>query len=152
MTGDQHRPEQRYYFGPWAFSIDEAQKLIADRPREPHSLDVAAWANAYGLTHIDDPDTHTVNFIGPTREGLNREYAMGTDLTQPVIVATLEANGEPTPLLIDGAHRLYRAWREHLATLPAYVLTVAETQQIKHDRIVGGRTSASRRTTPRHDR
>jgi hypothetical protein len=144
MTG--RRPAQWFYFGPWAFSIDEAETLIADQPREPGSLNVAAWANAYGLTHIDDPDPRTISLIGPTRDGLNREYAMGTDLTKPVLVATLEAGGEPTRLLIDGVHRLYRAWREGVASLPAYVLTVAETQQIKRDRIIGGGT------TPRRNR
>jgi len=150
MTGD--RPAQWFYFGPWAFSIDEAEALIADRPREPASLNVVAWANAYGLTHIDDPDPHTVNLIGPTRDGLDREYAMATDLTKPVIVASLEVDGEPTALFIDGVHRLYRAWRESVASLPAYVLTVAETQQIKHNRIIGGGITQRRTTTRRGDR
>jgi len=152
MTGDISRPPQWFYFGPWAFSIDEAETLIAASPREPASLNVAAWANAYGLTHIDDPNPRAVNLIGPTRDGLNRDYAMGTDLTKPVIVATLEVDGEPTALFLDGVHRLYRAWREGVAHLPAYVLTVAETQQIRHDRIIGGGISAKRRTTPRRDR
>ncbi|MCW6003716.1 hypothetical protein K1W54_03860 [Micromonospora sp. CPCC 205371] len=150
MTGNQHRPQQWFYFGPWAFSIDEAERLIADRPREPHTLDVAVWANAYGLTTIDDLALGSVSLIGPTRDGLDREYAMGVDLTKPVIVATLETNGEPAALLIDGVHRLYRAWREHVAHLPAYVLDIAETQQIKHDRVIGG-TSPRRRTTPPRD-
>ncbi|WP_117214749.1 hypothetical protein [Allorhizocola rhizosphaerae] len=150
MTGQ--RPAQWFYFGPWAFSIDEAQALIADHPREPASLNVAAWANAYGLTHIDDPDPRTVSLIGPTRDSLDREYAMGTDLTKPVLVATLEADGELTPLFIDGVHRLYRAWREGVTHLPAYVLTVAETQQIKRNRIVGGGITPRRRTRQRHDR
>lgn len=152
MTGETRRPPQWFYFGPWTFSIDEAETLIADQPREPASLNVAAWANAYGLTHIDDPNPRSVNLIGPTRDGLNREYAMGTDLTKPVIVATLEASGEPNPLLIDGVHRLYRAWCEGVVHLPAYVLTVAETQQIRHDRIIGGGITPRRRTTPRSDR
>lgn len=152
MTGETSRPPQWFYFGPWAFSIDEAETLIAVQPREPASLNVAVWANAYGLTHIDDPNPRTVSLLGPTRDGLNRDYAMGTDLTKPVLVATLEAEGEPTLLFIDGVHRLYRAWREHVAALPAYVLTVAETQQIKHDRIIGGATTARRRTTQPRDR
>ncbi|MEH1129425.1 hypothetical protein [Micromonospora sp. CPCC 206061] len=151
MTGNQHRPPQWFYFGPWAFSIDEAERLIADRAREPHILDVAVWANAYGLTTIDDPAPGTVSLIGPTRDGLDREYAIGIDLTKPVIVATLETSGEPAALLIDGVHRLYRAWRERVAQLPAYVLSVAETQQIKHDRIIGGGTFPRRRSTPRRD-
>lgn len=147
MTGD--RPEQWFYFGPWAFSIDEADALIADRPREPDILNVAAWANAYGLTHIDDPNPRTISLIGPTSDSLNREYAMGTDLTKPVLVATLEVGGQPAPLFIDGVHRLYRAWREGVASLPAYVLTVAETQQIKHDRMIGGGITKRRRTRRR---
>jgi hypothetical protein len=146
MTRD--RRKQRFYFGPWAFCIAEAEAMIAEQPREPGSLDVAAWANAYGLTRIDDPDPTTVSLIGPTGDGLNREYAIGTDLTKPVLVATLEVDGEPAPLLIDGVHRLYRAWHEDLASLPAYLLTIAETQQISHNRILGGIT-ARWRTTPR---
>ena len=147
-----NRPPQWFYFGPWAFSIGDAEALIAAHPREPASLHVAAWANAYGLTHIDDPDPRTISLIGPTRDGLNRDYAMGTDLSKPGIVATLEVHGQPTALFIDGVHRLYRAWRESVPALPAYVLTVAETQQIKHNRIIGGGIGPRRRTTPRRDR
>lgn len=77
---------------------------------------------------------------------------MGTDLTKPVFVATVEAGGEPAPLFIDGVHRLYRAWREGVATLPAYVLTVAESQQIRHDRLIGGGITPRWRTASRRDR
>lgn len=147
-----HRPRQWFYFGPWAFSIGEADALIADQPREPDRLNVAAWADGYGLTQIDDPDPRSISLIGPTRAGLNREYAAGADLTKPVLVATLEVDGAPTALLIDGVHRLYRAWREGVTTLPAYLLTVAETRQIKHDRVLGGGIMPRRRTAPRSDR
>ncbi len=126
--------------------------MIADRPHEPSSLHIAAWANAHRPAHIDDLDTHTVNLIGPTHGELDREHAMRTNLAKPVLVASLEADRQPTPLLIDGVHRLYRAWREGVASLPAYVLTVAETQQIKHDRLIGGGNTPRRRTTPRRDR
>lgn len=49
----EHRPRQWFHFGPWTFSIDQAETVIAERPREPHTLDVAAWANAHGLNDID---------------------------------------------------------------------------------------------------
>jgi hypothetical protein len=67
---------------------------------------------------------------------------MSTDLTKPVIVAHLLIDGvEPSPLLIDGTHRLYRAWREGVPQLPAYVLTVAESRQVQEDLRLGpGRT------------
>jgi hypothetical protein len=62
---------------------------------------------------------------------------MTTDLTEPVIVAILHSqeHDEDYPLLIDGTHRLYRAYQEGVATLPAYVLDVAETLGIREDRM-----------------
>ncbi|WP_192580223.1 hypothetical protein [Micromonospora sp. ALFpr18c] len=40
----------------------------------------------------------------------------------------------PAPLLIGGTHRLDRAWRERVPQLPTYLLTTAETGQIKSTR------------------
>jgi hypothetical protein len=124
------------------FSIDAAQTLIAATPRDTRQLDVPTWATAYGLTHLDDPHRRTVTLVGPARDALDRAYAMSTDLTKPVIVARVDIGGQPpTRLLIDGAHRLYRAWRESVPRLPAYLLTVEETRQIQDDVLLGpGRT------------
>ncbi|MEV4544669.1 hypothetical protein [Micromonospora echinaurantiaca] len=106
MTGP--RQPQWFHFGPWVFSIDAAEALITTTPRDTRSLDVMTWATAYGLTRLDEP--RTVSLIGPTSTGLNRAYAMTTDLTKPLIVAHLDVTGHPpSPLLIDGTHRLYRA-------------------------------------------
>ncbi|MFD6568594.1 hypothetical protein [Micromonospora profundi] len=136
MTGP--RLPQWFHFGPWVFSIDAAQALIAASPRATRPLDVPAWAAAYGLTHLDNPNPWLTSLIGPTDTALNRTYAMTTDLTQPLIVAQISVNqAPPGPLLIDGTHRLYRAWREHVPRLPAYVLTVEETRQIQDDRLLG---------------
>jgi hypothetical protein len=139
---------QRFHFGPWTFSIDAAEALIAARPRSIRRIDVATWAKAYGLTRLDNRDEHTVSLIGPASDGLDRVYAMTTDLAKPVIVAQLAINGQtPAPLLIDGTHRLYRAWSEGIAQLPAYLLTADETRQVHHDALLGpGRT----RITPPH--
>ncbi|MDT4995496.1 MAG: hypothetical protein QOH97_5388 [Actinoplanes sp.] len=135
MTGIPH---QWFRFGPWTFSIHAADELIAATPRDVESIDVATWAAAYGLTHIDNEDRRTVNLIGPTRSTFNRAFAMTTDLTKPVIVAQV-AVGErpPAPLLIDGTHRLYRAWREDRPRLPAYLLTPEESRQIRDDVLLG---------------
>jgi hypothetical protein len=60
---------------------------------------------------------------------------MTTDLTQPVIIATLPVTGdEPAPLLIDGTHRLYKAHATGAAQLPAWVLTDTETLTIRAPR------------------
>jgi hypothetical protein len=134
MTGRQ----QWFHFGPWVFSIDAAQALIAAAPRDTRSLDVTAWATAYGLTRLDDPDHTGVNLIGPTPDGLDRLYAMRTDLTKPVLVGRVRVGAiPPAALLIDGVHRLYHAWRKDVPRLPAYVLTADETRLIQHDKLLG---------------
>ena len=140
----RRRMPQRFHFGPWTFDIDAAHALIAATPRTTSPLDVTAWATAYGLTHLDNPSPHAINLIGPTRPSgtttftrsahnvINRAHAMTTDLTQPLIVAHVDIPGAaPAPLLIDGTHRLYRAWREHRPQLPAHLLTVEETRRIR---------------------
>ncbi|RQX01144.1 hypothetical protein [Micromonospora inaquosa] len=144
------RLPQWFRFGPWVFSIDAARALIAASPRDTRPLDVSAWAAAYGLAHLDNPNPSAISLIGPTSTALNRTYAMTTDLTQPLIVGQLSISGHPAgPLLIDGTHRLYRAWREHTPRLPAYVLTVQETRQIQDDLLLGPHAISS---TPAVDR
>lgn len=135
--------EQWFHFGPWVFNIDAAHILLADAPRDTHDLDVTTWATAYGLTHLDDPDRTAVNLIGPVPGAVDRLHAMSTDLTRPVILGQVSVNGSPpAALLIDGVHRLYRAWREAVPRLPAYLLTAEETLQIRHDKLLGpGATS-----------
>jgi hypothetical protein len=116
------------------FSIHAAIALIAAAPRDTRPLDVATWAQAYGLTPLDKPPSRTIGLIGPASDGFDPAYAMSTDLATPVIVAQLPIPGQPPgPLLIDGTHRLYRAWREGVPQLPAHVLTVAETRQVRRD-------------------
>jgi hypothetical protein len=101
-------------------------------------LDVAAWADAYGLTHLDDPHRTAINLISPAKGTLDRLYAMSTDLRRPVLLGQVPVNDSPpAALLIDGVHRLYHAWREHVPQLPAYLLTTAETDRIRHDTLLG---------------
>ncbi|MEV1319441.1 hypothetical protein AB0J14_25555 [Micromonospora arborensis] len=117
------------------FDINAALALIAAAPRAPQPLNVTAWANAYGLRHLDNPNPWATNLIGPTKNSLNRAYAMTADLTTPVIVCQIPiTEQQPAPLLIDGTHRVYRAWRDQVPQLPAHLLTPAETQQIKTPR------------------
>lgn len=89
------------------------------------------WVRQFGLDLLDEPSRVPIVGVGPE---FNREYAMTTDLTQPLIVATLHLPGSGnSSLLIDGTHRLYRAHREHVAELPAYVLDVNESLVIRLD-------------------
>jgi hypothetical protein len=130
----ERRPNQRFYFGVWVFDVDRAQALIVERPRETHRLPVGLWARFYGLDDNRE-DRHSISLIGPG-PNFDRRYAMTTDLNEPVIVAMLrnEDAGEDAPLLIDGTHRLFRAYTEGVAELPAYVLSMDESQVIRQDR------------------
>jgi hypothetical protein len=134
-AGESDRPRvQRFQFGPWLFNVDQAQALIAESPREPKVLPVAPWARFYGL---DSPDGPGVSLFTP-HAGFDRDYAMTTDLRDPVLIATLRSNeGEEFPLLIDGTHRLYRAHADGLAELPAYVLTADESLTIREGAFLG---------------
>jgi hypothetical protein len=61
------------------------------------------WARAYGLLPAPGGGPHTVALIGPGPD-FDPQYAMDTDLDEPVIIATLTSPaGEAAgPLLIDG--------------------------------------------------
>jgi hypothetical protein len=135
MTGNSG---QWFHFAIWAFDIDTAEALIAAAPRDAAALDVALWAPALGLDRLDDPDHTRVNLIGPTRNAVDRLYAMSTDLAKPVIIGRVRiGNHPPAPMLLDGVHRLYHAWRKGVPYLPAYVLTAEETRFIQHDKLLG---------------
>jgi len=125
---------QRFQFGPWLFNVNAARAIIAESPRETQALPVAAWAQFYGL---GDAETEGVSLFAATH--LDRDYAMTTNLAEPVLVATIRSSEHRTrPLLIDGTHRLYRAHIERVAELPAYVLSVEESLAIREDGFIGG--------------
>ena len=125
-------PAQWFRFGGWLFDVDQAQALLTERPREPQPLAVMPWVRQFGLDLLDESNRVPILGIGPD---FDREYAMTTDLTQPLIVATLHLPGSgDSALLIDGTHRLYRAYRERVQELPTYVLDVSESLAIRLDR------------------
>lgn len=129
---DQAR-EQRFQFGPWLFNVSKAQELVAESPRDARPMPVEHWARFYGLT---GPDAGSFSLFSP--RNLDKDYALTTDLSEPVIIATMRTlGGEQFSLLIDGTHRLYRAHVEGVARLSAYVLSIEETLAIRADTLIG---------------
>jgi hypothetical protein len=61
------------------------------------------WARACGLIPSPGSSPHAVPLIGPA-PGFDPDYALTTDLDDPVIIASITAagSGPPAPLLIDG--------------------------------------------------
>jgi len=52
-------------------------------------------------------------------DSVDTDYAMNTDITIPLIIASIEENKEK---LLDGNHRLYKAKMLKIEKLPCYVL------------------------------
>ena len=76
--------------------------LLRAAPRPLRPLPVGPWARACGLLPAPGGGPHTVSLIGPGPD-FDPEYAMTTDLTEPVIIATVPVSGgPPCLLLIDG--------------------------------------------------
>src|SRR5260370_22603325 len=126
----EKRRGQRFQFGPWLFNIDEAEDLVAEKPRKAVVASVPPMAHFYGLDVIGNEGS--ASLFKAAR--LDREYAMTTDLEKPVIIAQLRnTSGESFHLLIDVIHRLYRAYAERVDQLPAYVLSVEESLSIRED-------------------
>ena len=123
---------QSFVFGAFVFNVDRAQQIVAEDLREVDELSVTPWAQYYGL---DDDDPHHASFFSP--RNLDRDYAMTTDLDDPLLVATLQnSRGKLFSLLIDGTHRLYKAYKQGVLVLPAYVLDEEESLSIREDPFV----------------
>jgi hypothetical protein len=132
------KPQQWFVLRPWLFDVTAATWLLRAAPRPARPLAVEPWARAYGLLPAPGGSPHTVSLIGPGPD-FDPDYAMGTDLDEPLIVASVTADGtgQPYPLLIDGCHRLYKAARLGREYLPSLVLTAAETLAIRQDAVLG---------------
>jgi hypothetical protein len=135
MPNQTEEDEQVFLFGPFVYNIDKALKIIAaDKERPTTPLPVAHWARSLCLEKTLD-EYMAEGRIPLLRGELDEEYARtSADLTVPVIVGDLrlkDDGGEPGYMLIDGTHRLRRAYLEGRETLDAYVLTLAETKKIR---------------------
>jgi hypothetical protein len=120
---------QRFVFGAFLFNVDRALAMLEGDQRERRVLEVPPWASFFGF---DITGEHSIALFAPRR--LDHDYAMTTDLNDPVLVATLTSGeGERFPLVIDGTHRIYRAYVEGVPTLPALVLDEAESLSIRDD-------------------
>ncbi|MEU5137088.1 hypothetical protein [Streptomyces californicus] len=120
---------QMFIYGGWVFDVDHAMRILGEHPRAVEQTSVADWVAAYHLSLLrpDGEDRSWYPIFGPDQSNFNAEHAMRADLDRPVIIALLEFDSGPARLLIDGVHRMYRAMVEGRPTLPAYVLTIAET-------------------------
>lgn len=148
MSTSKTKPDQWFTFGPCEFDIDKALEIIGrDADRPTRTIDVLQWAKMLGVEKTL-AEYHAEGVLPMLRGEIDEEYARTkSDLSVPVIVADIRVkqDGEPAHMLIDGTHRLRRAFLEGVLTLPAYVLTFKESRAIRSDVFLGpGRTRRRR--------
>jgi hypothetical protein len=96
------------YFG-FHFDVDKALKLVTKYP---------------------------VEMITPTQEMMgtflevDKDYAMGRDLSKPILFATVLVENKQYNILIDGHHRLYKALAEKVKQIPSITLNLKDTLTI----------------------
>lgn len=110
-----HLGEEVFWCPSYGFNVTKAKRILALKPRPASDIDVAALIPGSVGVRID------------------REHAMTTDLSEPIILVQVEdpKTGDWLRILIDGHHRLYRAAREGVARLPAYLLTPNESLAVR---------------------
>ena len=130
-----YRQHETFRFITLQWDVVKASYLIERYPRAVGQLQVIPAARAYGLDERIYTETRpdgTVIQHGNGIVSINPVYAMSEQIDQqrPVLLALVELpeRARPTPLLIDGLHRLYRAAQEQLEHIPCYALTPAEEQ------------------------
>ena len=112
----------RFFVARW--DIVKARYLVSQPGRQLDTLNVRTAAKAF---KFDQPQTMESWAIIDPQRAMSEEI----DPDIPVILALIarEKEGEPPiPLLIDGHHRLYKAYREERITIPCYALTPDEEQ------------------------
>lgn len=116
--------QQAVAIGDMLLDVEAAFRLLRAKPRRTVRIDVAGWARLYGLDGNPYSPVHVGRLFDPA-------HAMTTDLRRPLILVTLSTDdGDEVELIADGSHRLYRGYSEGRDSLPAYILTAAETLAI----------------------
>lgn len=105
------------------WDIVQARFLIEQTNKPQGTLKVAPAAHAYGLAAPQTIDS-------PMYVDEGRAMSDAIDTGIPVILALIQGKEgtKPNPILIDGLHRLYKAYQEGKETIPCYALTPDEEQ------------------------
>jgi hypothetical protein len=112
---------ETFHFFMLRWDVVRARYVIQQTHKQIGTLRVKGAACVYGL---DKPQTDESG----VRVDEARAMSDAIDTTIPVILALTESG---SPLLIDGLHRLYRAFREGKDIIPCYALTSQEEKECR---------------------
>lgn len=122
-----HNPDRQIFESRllgYVWDIDLAQKLLQKRnSQEIESINVES---TYNSIQWAVKGSSRIPLFGSS---VDPEYTLKTDLTKPLIFGLVKVQGSWYRILIDGHHRLYRAFQEGVQELPAYYLTKAENRK-----------------------
>lgn len=106
-----------------AFNVTKANELV--ERLKVMELDIEAYRR------MIFPAKREKNKISMCMIHIDEEHAKKVNTSKPIIIATLEFDGNPTHVVIDGNHRVFkRLWIEDKNEIQGYVLTPEETLQI----------------------
>lgn len=113
---NKKRPHETFILLLWEWDIDRARKLA---PVEEGMVEVAKLAKL-----IDYPKGNTINLFSVA---INEGHIDHVPLDAPLLFGTMtHESGDSHSLLIDGHHRLARAIKEGVKTLPYHLLSAAQ--------------------------
>lgn len=119
---EEERDEWFNYIG-CAFSVNKAKELTK-RLKEVNA-DIEGYKRLIFPTRTSQ-GTKTMPLIR-----FDEEHAKKVDTSTPIIIAVIEFDGEPSHIIIDGNHRVFkRLWIEKKTDIKAFILTPEETYQI----------------------
>ncbi len=106
----ESRPAETFIWITWEWDIDKLKKL---KPKQEGVIQVDKWKDC-----IDYPIIP--NVIRPFRVHVDPIHVEHVDLSVPVILGLLDNmdNTKSFPIMVDGHHRLGKAIKEGLETLP----------------------------------
>lgn len=105
---------ETFYYRASSFDVRQAKRIIHENPREKIQYDV----------------NKVSYYLESGAISINEEIVEKADMSIPLIIVSSKGPNGVSYFPIDGWHRIARAIKEGVPTLPAYVLTLEETRKI----------------------
>lgn len=132
---------ERYTFLGNVFDIDRAKELVRGKPVEVIGVGKVRELALQLISHLKDSSGNIIEDNAPRKDGVKYSITFGTsvrntkwalkhaDLDCPVIWF----HSPELSVLIDGYHRLYRAWKEGKGLKVQFIDTEREARKVLVD-------------------
>jgi hypothetical protein len=115
--------DELFRFGALRFNIEKLKKLISEKPRDPVGYEIVPWAETFLALRRDNPTARPHSIF----MRINYGYLDSIDearLAEPIIL--VEAKKLEGWLVVDGNHRVAKAYLAGIDFLPAYMVREKE--------------------------